>query len=173
MVICSFSGVQYLHLLYAIALARASYVPQMITFLLTSPSIIFELMEKGGSRMILYDPVFESLTADCPFPKMPLSSFESLPAVSDNTTLPNVEGVPSGSDVCTLYLTLGSTSGSPKVVPLTQNFLSTYYKSQFGTWLGEEHLDTQKVFLARGSVCSVASIIRMYSPAASLPQRLN
>ena len=162
MAICSFSGSQYLHFVYAIALARASYVPQMITYLLTSPSIILELMEKGGSRMILYDSALESLTKDCPFPKMPLSSLESLPTVNENTILPNVEDLPSGSDVCTLYLTSGSTSGCPKVVPLTQNFLSTYYKSQFGTWLGGKHFDTQDVFVARGSICYIASIIRIY-----------
>ncbi|KAJ7675905.1 hypothetical protein DFH06DRAFT_671202 [Mycena polygramma] len=150
-------GVQYLHLVYTIALSRASYVPLMLTPLLTDPGIISELMEKAGAQAVVYDECLEFLTACSALPKLCLTDIDHM---SVDSVLPPVEQLPSGSDVCFNYLTSGSTSGSPKIVPLTQKFVSTYYKAQFDVWLQGRRFDTQDVFLARGSICSVAPMIQ-------------
>ncbi|KAF8174676.1 hypothetical protein K438DRAFT_1848794 [Mycena galopus ATCC 62051] len=150
-------GYQYLHLVYTIALSRASYVPQMLTHMLTDPGIIFELVEKAGAKAVVYDPCLEFLTASSAFPKICLTDIDNM---NWDSVLPPVEQLPSGSDVCFNYLTSGSTSGSPKIVPLTQEFVSTYYKAQFDIWLQGRRSDTQDVFLARGSICSVAPMIQ-------------
>ncbi|KAJ7817693.1 acetyl-CoA synthetase-like protein [Mycena olivaceomarginata] len=150
-------GYQYLHLVYTIALSRASYVPQMLTHMLTDPGIIFELLEKAGAKAVVYDPCLEFLTAFSAFPKICLTDIDNK---NWDTVLPPVEQLPSGSDVCFNYLTSGSTSGSPKIVPLTQEFVSTYYKAQFNIWLQGRRSDIQDVFLARGSICSVAPMIQ-------------
>ena len=159
-----FSGSDIQHVIYAVALARLTYTPQMCPMTLTHPDIIFALMEKAGSRMILYEPSLENATTDCPFPKMALIPIETLESSSSDVTLPAIEGLSSSpSDFCFIYLTSGSTSGSPKVVPLTQKFVSIYYKTQFGIWFDGKRFDTQDVFLWRGSICAVATIIRAYS----------
>ena len=159
-----FSGSDIQHFIYALALARLSYIPQMCPMTLTHPEIIFALMEKAGSRMILYEPSLEDATTDCPFPKMPLTPIETLENPSSDVTLPAIEDLSSSpSDFCFIYLTSGSTSGSPKVVPLTQKFVSIYYKTQFRIWLDGKRFDTQDAFLCRGSICVVATIIRAYS----------
>ena len=131
---------------------------------LTHPEIIFALMEKAGSRMILYEPSLENATANCPFPKMALTPIETLENPISDVTLPAIKELSSSpSDFCFIYLTSGSTSGSPKVVPLTQKFVSIYYKTQFGIWFDGKRFDTQDTFLWRGSICAVATIIRAYS----------
>ncbi|KAJ7637876.1 hypothetical protein DFH06DRAFT_1432394 [Mycena polygramma] len=149
-------GVQYLHLVYTITLSRASYmyVPLMLTPLLTDPGII---SEKAGAQAVVYDECLEFLTACSALPKLCLTDIDHMSV--DSVLLP-VEQLPSGSDVCFNYLTSGSTSGSPKIVPLTQKFVSTYYKAQFDVWLQGRRFDTQDVFLARGSICSVAPMIQ-------------
>ncbi|KAG5639778.1 hypothetical protein H0H81_000058 [Sphagnurus paluster] len=156
--------IQYQDLVYAIALARASYIPQMCSDMLTHPEIIFGLMERAGSKMILYDAALEHLTATCPFPKVelnPIESIESFSVVSGTTQLPAIEDLPCGSDVSFVFLTSGSTSGSPKVVPITQKVMSIFYKSQIGRWLDGKHDDTQDVFLAPGNfVCHIPSMIQ-------------
>jgi hypothetical protein len=131
----------------------------MLTHMLTDPGIIFELLEKAGAKAVVYDPCLEFLTAFSAFPKICLTDIDNK---NWDTVLPPVEQLPSGSDVCFNYLTSGSTSGSPKIVPLTQEFVSTYYKAQFNIWLQGRRSDIQDVFLARGSICSVAPMIRMY-----------
>ncbi|KIL59801.1 hypothetical protein M378DRAFT_14552 [Amanita muscaria Koide BX008] len=158
-----YSGSRHQDLIYTIALARASYIPQMCIDDLTHPGIIFALMEKAGSRMILYDPSLEHVMVNCPFPKLalnPIETIESCSTVSSDSVLPTIEDLSSGLDVCFIYLTSGSTSGSPKIVPLTQKFVSIYYKTQFGIWLDGRCFDTQNGFLSRGSICAVASMIQ-------------
>ncbi|CAE6425911.1 unnamed protein product [Rhizoctonia solani] len=161
-----YGGRQYQDLLYVIALSRASYVPELLsTGGLANPALIYELMDQAGSKALLYDPHFEHLTADCPYPKFALAPVKSL---KNNLTLnghspqlPKIEDLSTGpDDACFIYLTSGSTSGRPKIVPYTQHSTSIYYKSQFGIWLGDKKFDTQDVFIARGSVCSVAGIIQ-------------
>ena len=165
-----FSGSDLQHVIYTVALARLSYIPQICPMTLTHPEIIFALMEKAGSRMILYGPSLENATTDCPFPKMALTPIETLESPSSDVTLPAIEDLSSSpSDFCFIYLTSGSTSGSPKVVPLTQKFISIYYKTQFGIWLDGKSFDTQDVFIWRGSICAVASIIRAYSRNWRIP----
>ena len=134
----------------------------MLTSMVTHPEITFELMEKAGSEIILYDPSLVHLIPDCPFPKLSMNPIQNYSSVENNVVLPKIEDLPSSSGIWFIFLTSGSTSGRPKIVPLTQNFVSIYYRAQFGIWLEEKHFDTQYVFLVRGSVCSVASMIRVY-----------
>ncbi|KAF9529511.1 acetyl-CoA synthetase-like protein [Crepidotus variabilis] len=155
--------IQYQDLVYAIALSRASYIPQMCSDMLTHPEIIFGLMEKADSKMILYDPSLEHLTKGCPFPKLEFNALKSIKSCPrrDNSSLPAVEDLPSGSDISFVFLTSGSTSGSPKVVPLTQTVFSIFYKIQIERWLDGDHFDSQDVFLAPGNfVCHIPSMIQ-------------
>lgn len=131
----------------------------MCTDRLTHPDIIFDLMEKAGSKMILYDPSLEHLTVGCPFPKMPFTPIESIKSSSENSALPRVEDLASGPDVAFVFLTSGSTSGSPKLVPLTQKVLNFFYKVRFGRLLDGKRGDAQDALLARGNICHLPSMI--------------
>ncbi|CUA70745.1 hypothetical protein RSOLAG22IIIB_09073 [Rhizoctonia solani] len=167
-----YSGRQYQDLLYAVALSRASYVPELLSANgLADPAVIYDLMDQAKSKVLLFDPHFEHLTANCPYPKLALAPVESLKIDStadveftidgQSSELPKIEDLSTGpDDVCFIFLTSGSTSGRPKIVPYTQVSTSTYYKSQFDIWLGDNRFDTQDVFIARGSVCSVAGMIQ-------------
>ncbi|KAF9529512.1 hypothetical protein CPB83DRAFT_852255 [Crepidotus variabilis] len=147
-------------LAYAIALGRATYIPQMCTDRLTHPEIIFDLMKKADSKMILYDPSLEHLTENCPFPKMPFTPIESIKSTSSaDSTLPQVEDLASSSDVAFVFLTSGSTSGSPKLVPLTQKVLNFFYKVRFGRLFEGQSGDAQNALLARGNICHLPSMI--------------
>lgn len=126
-------------------------------------------MEKAGSKMIIYHPSLEHLTANCPFQKMPftpIESIKSLSAVDIESALPRVEDLASGSDVAFVFLTSGSTSGSPKLVPLTQKVFSFYHKVRFGRLLDGKRGDAQDVVLARGNICHEPSMKGAYFPSS-------
>ncbi|KAJ7635339.1 hypothetical protein FB45DRAFT_1143545 [Roridomyces roridus] len=150
-------GRDYLHLVYTIALSRASYVPQMIPIsILVDTGIISELLNQAGAKAIVYDPSFH-----CPvdLPRIPVTPVDTLPP-HNPSSLPPIDDLSGYSDICFIYLTSGSTSGTPKLVPLTQKFVSTYYKAQFDIWLQDRKFDTQDALLKRGSICSVAPMIQ-------------
>ncbi|KAM6499520.1 hypothetical protein JOM56_005028 [Amanita muscaria] len=115
-----------------------------------------------GESWIQNDPVrslFGTRNDELSISKDGLKPLETIDSCS-TTALPTIDDLSSGSDVCFIYLTSGSTSGSPKIVPLTQKFVSIYYKTQFGIWLAGRRFDTQDVFLSRSSICAVATMIQ-------------
>lgn len=133
--------------------------------MLTNPVALFELMEKAGSKMILYDPSLEHLTADCPFSKMvliPIELIDGPSTVDGYSTLPGIEDLSSNSDICFIYHTSGSTSGSPKVVPWTHKAFTATYKIRSGVWLEGERFNTQDVFLGLVSVSHRPGMTRKY-----------
>jgi acyl-CoA synthetase (AMP-forming)/AMP-acid ligase II len=161
MVICRSDGSQYEDLVYAIALARASYIPHMCP-MLTHPAVIFGLMEKAESKMILYNPSLEHLMVNCPFPKMalnPIESTESPSIVHGDSVLPRSEDLPS-SDIGIIFNTSGSTSGSPKIVPFTHEVINIMTRAKM--WLDQESLDGRDISLGFESAFHLTGVIRMY-----------
>ena len=159
-------------LVYVIAVARASHIPQMCPNKFSQPGIIFELMEKANSEMLIYDPSLEHLTANCPFPKLafkPIESIEKCSTVHTDSALPKIEDLSTGSDVGFVFLTSGSTSGSPKLVPLTHKILSIFHKVRYRRLLDGKRGDTQDVLLARDNICHLPSTLGAPSGYLFLP----
>jgi len=139
---------------------------------LSQPGIIFELMEKANSKMLIYDPSLEHLTANCPFPKLafkPIESIEKCSTVNTDSALPEIEDLSSGTDVGFVFLTSGSTSGSPKLVPLTHKVLNIFHKVRFRRLLDGKRGDTQDALLARDNICHLPSMLGASSRWFFLP----
>lgn len=155
-----FPGYDYAHLVYVLALTRASYIPQMFCESLANSGIVFELMDKAGSKAIIYDTNYASLVTDCPLPKIPLMPIAACSEDSGKDPLPDVHCLFSDDDICFILHTSGSTSGSPKLVPATGKYLKVLTKKHIAAYFHEKCADTRDVFLGRGCICHVPSIIR-------------
>lgn len=116
------SGFTYVDVLHIYGLSRAGYIPQLFSIRLPNPVVIYELLRRANAQAIIYDPSFESVLGDCPVRKYPFNSSESVESV--DAILPNIHDFRE-SDLAFLFHTSGSTSGSPKLVPVHYSWLNS------------------------------------------------
>jgi acyl-CoA synthetase (AMP-forming)/AMP-acid ligase II len=115
-------GTSYQDIVTIWAISRAGYVPQLISIRMPNPVVVYELLKRAGAVALIADQNFESLLADSPFPVL-----YSVNVSSDGCEeLPALEPLATPSDpknIVMIFHTSGSTSGSPKLVPITTKWL--------------------------------------------------
>ena len=99
------------------AVARAGYIPQYFSLRLPNPDIIFELLEKSNGRALIYDPSYASGLDHNPLPTHAAVDVRGLPIAE--ATLPPNQASMNGDDTLMIFHTSGSTSGRPKLVPVS------------------------------------------------------
>ncbi|KAH9944100.1 acetyl-CoA synthetase-like protein [Epithele typhae] len=115
-------GTTYLDVLHVYGIARAGYIPQLFSLRLPSPDVVYELLHRAGAQALIFDPAFESIVVDCAIPAELALDARSID-VSDKP-LPPIWTPSNGDDVVMIYHTSGSTSGSPKLVPCTADWVN-------------------------------------------------
>lgn len=113
-------GLSYEDLLHYLSLMRAGYVPQLFSIRMQDPSIVFELLAKGGAVALLYDPDCEPLVTQCPLPTISISGV--VRRTPPDISLSTVTTSTNGDQVLVIFHTSGSTS-MPKLVPQTVRWL--------------------------------------------------
>ena len=98
------------------SIARAGYIPQYFSLRLPNPDIIFELLEKSNGRALIYDPSY-AVSDKPPVPTYTAVDARTLPAAV--ATLPPNLCSSNGDDTLMIFHTSGSTSGRPKLVPVS------------------------------------------------------
>ncbi|KAG9314458.1 hypothetical protein JVU11DRAFT_5255 [Chiua virens] len=145
-------GMTYQDVLHIYGISRAGYIPQLFSIRLPNPDVVLELLHKQDARALIYAPEFAHATSTFPLPaflateraKMEPCS-EDLPPLSPKT----------GDQTVFVFHTSGSTSGSPKLVPCSQRWLSTIVsKSQF--ICAPRDPQRQDVTTWMGSMCHIA-----------------
>lgn len=116
------SGFSYADVLHIYGISRAGYIPQLFSLRLPNPDVIYELLRKANAQAILYDPSFESVLKNCPVPShlafqtdIIENVEESLPSIWDSQE----------DNIAFYFHTSGSTSGSPKLVPMSFRWLNS------------------------------------------------
>lgn len=112
----------YQDVLHIYGISRAGYIPQLFSIRLPNPDVVLELLRKQNARALIYAPEFAHATSN-----FPLSAFL---AIGKDEMEPCLEELPplspkSGGQTVFVFHTSGSTSGSPKLVPCSQRWLST------------------------------------------------
>lgn len=112
----------YQDVLHIYGISRAGYVPQLFSIRLPNPDVVLELLRKQNARALIYAPEFAHATSN-----FPLSAFRAIDM--DEMEPSSVELPPlspkNGDQTVFVFHTSGSTSGSPKLVPCSQRWLST------------------------------------------------
>lgn len=111
----------YQDVLHIYGISRAGYIPQLFSIRLPSPDVVLELLHKQNARALIYAPEFAHAISH-----FPLSTFL---AIGKDEMEPCVEELPplspkDGDQTVFVFHTSGSTSGSPKLVPCSQRWLS-------------------------------------------------
>lgn len=118
------SGFTYTDVLHIYGISRAGYIPQLFSLKLSNPTIVHELLHQAGAQALIYDASFESILNDFPLPIYRALISERLETISTPVSLPDISESQE-DDIAFIFHTSGSTSGSPKLVPMTYRWLSS------------------------------------------------
>ena len=117
------SGFTYTDVLHIYGISRAGYIPQLLSLKLTNHTVVHELLNRAGAQALIYDASFESILKDFPLPIYRALTSEPLEP-SFPVSLPDISESQE-DDIAFIFHTSGSTSGSPKIVPMTYRWLSS------------------------------------------------
>jgi acyl-CoA synthetase (AMP-forming)/AMP-acid ligase II len=115
----------YIDLLHIYGVSRAGYIPQMFSLRLSSPEVIYELLNKAEAKALIYDLSYEPILNNSPVPTFLAVNAKSA-VLDDNDDLPDIPIV-SENDTAFVFHTSGSTSGSPKLVPWTHAWINFHF----------------------------------------------
>ena len=119
------SGFTYTDVLHIYGISRAGYIPQMFSLKLPNPTVVHELLRRAGAQALIYDASFEPLLKDFPLPVHRALTSERLEQLEPTpVSLPDISES-QDDDIAFIFHTSGSTSGSPKLVPMSYRWLST------------------------------------------------
>ncbi|KAH8835174.1 hypothetical protein DL96DRAFT_1666066 [Flagelloscypha sp. PMI_526] len=133
-------GFTYADVLNIYGISRAGYIPQLFSLRLPNPTVLF-----------IYDTSYTDAVSTILLPKfLPCSDLNV--SVSD-ITLPSLEVVDS-SRIAFIFHTSGSTSGSPKLVPCTYQWVeAAIHKTSIAH--APYNADVQDVAVYMGSMCHI------------------
>ncbi|EEU38679.1 uncharacterized protein NECHADRAFT_95150 [Fusarium vanettenii 77-13-4] len=110
-------GSSYTDLLHIWGIYRAGFIPQLVSLKMTDPSVVYNLLKKSQAAVLIHDAGFQSVVADSPVKAYPAEDI--LTSNYDHLPLPHLNMSPEAENTIMIYHTSGSTSGIPKLVPLT------------------------------------------------------
>ena len=123
-------GYTYTDVITIYAISRAGFIPQMFSVELSNTRIIFELLSKYDGRSIVHDPAMTALLVKSQT-TLPCHTAVDYHSVTDldvaDLELPELP-VAEPEDIIFIYHSSGSVSGTPKVVPRTNKWMSTIEK---------------------------------------------
>ncbi|KAL1951670.1 hypothetical protein VTO73DRAFT_819 [Trametes versicolor] len=145
-------GMTYLDALHIYGVARAGYIPQLFSLRMPNPDVVYELLERAEARALVFDPAYQSIVTNCP---VPAEAALDVCAVDVKDALLPPLWVPShGDEIVMIYHTSGSTSGSPKLVPCTADWVTaTVSKAAHVT--RPHNPKRQDVTVWMGSMCHI------------------
>ncbi|KAJ4256151.1 hypothetical protein NW762_009227 [Fusarium torreyae] len=149
-------GIAYLDAVHISGLQWAGYIPQLISLRMTNPSVVYELLEKSKAVALIHEPDFHSMLQNSPLPTFPAEDILSIGHL-EQLPLPTVFEPSEAEDIMLIYHTSGSTSGTPKLVPITAKWLdyliglSGTYESRYN--MSREYMTTVCI----GSLCHMAA----------------
>jgi acyl-coenzyme A synthetase/AMP-(fatty) acid ligase len=127
-------GYAYKDAVHIWGLNWAGFIPQLVSLNMTNPSVIYELLERAEAKALIHEPGYADILENCPFPNLHAGDVVSEESAEQLPSLVSWQPA-DGDDVLFIYHTSGSTSGVPKLVPITARWadyvigLSGFYEA--------------------------------------------
>lgn len=115
-------GTSYWDLVHIWGVSRAGFVPQLFSLKLSSPQVVFELLERSDAVGLIFESASHVDLSGCPIPIFPVEAAMTCEHVSSFSLPENWKNLGADQTVF-IFHTSGSTSGIPKLVPLTATWL--------------------------------------------------
>ncbi|KAH8101485.1 acetyl-CoA synthetase-like protein [Cristinia sonorae] len=152
------TGNHYKDLVAIYSVVRAGLIPEVysIGYLDLGISTIRDLLSTTGGKALLYDRTFANVVHGFDLPTILIPELDAIPALTTQLPpLPEVED----DDMAMIFHTSGTTSGRPKPVPETHNWLLCQAEMQASSvWQTREHFDgAQDVFNNIGNFGNVGT----------------
>ncbi|KAM5363911.1 hypothetical protein ACJZ2D_011763 [Fusarium nematophilum] len=151
-------GLSYEDLVHMWGVSRAGFVPQLISLRMTDPSVTYELAIKAQAAALIHDVVFTPMLKSSPVPAFAAGNVLDTPGL-EKLPLPPLQPSSDAEEVVMIYHTSGSTSGIPKLVPITVKWIdNVIYKMQLYT-SALPSLSKQRVGVSVGSFSHMGNVI--------------
>ncbi|KAI8980609.1 acetyl-CoA synthetase-like protein [Trametes punicea] len=145
-------GMTYMDAVHIYGIARVGYIPQLFSLRLPNPDVVYELLLRAKAQALVFDRSFGSIVKGCPVPAEVAIDVRSVDV--DNLLLPPLWVPSHGEDIVMIYHTSGSTSGCPKLVPCTADWVNaTVSKTALVT--RPHNANRQDVTVWMGSMCHI------------------
>ncbi|CAH0023506.1 unnamed protein product [Clonostachys rhizophaga] len=149
-------GLSYIDFLHIWGITRAGYVPVAVSLRLTSISLVSDLVQKAGAKAIVYeDSVFPNLDMDV----ICLPAVDILSVQVDHLSLPELWIPTQDDDIILNYHSTGSTSGIPKLVPVTARWLDFGLEKLDSCLKDDPNSEKQQVLAVNGSFCHLSGTL--------------
>ncbi|KAF4951701.1 hypothetical protein FSARC_12852 [Fusarium sarcochroum] len=160
-----FEGYAYLDIIHTWGLARAGYIPQLISLRMTDPTVLYQLLNQTEAVALVYEPSFEASLAKSPLPIYSKPNVLAETEKFKELPLPPLWESSNAEDVMMIYHTSGSTSGTPKLVPITSKWLDhTIYTAGDGL-KSSKRSEGQPTGVAIGSLSHIGSSLLLWDLA--------
>lgn len=121
-------GLSYEDVVLIYGVSRAGYIPQLISASMPSQEAVFDMAQRASSRLLVCDPALREKVARSPIPVFLTSMLDvetaEQYAIDDHDELPELHGLSKDVNAPAFILhTSGSTSGQPKLVPWTYDWV--------------------------------------------------
>ncbi|VUC31885.1 unnamed protein product [Clonostachys rosea] len=149
-------GLSYADFLHIWGISRAGYVPVAISLRLTNIALVSDLVQKAGAKAIIYeDSVFPNLDMDV----ICLPTVDILSVEVDRLPLPALWVPTHDDDIILNYHSTGSTSGIPKLVPVTARWLDFGLEKLDSCLKDDSNSEKQQVLAINGSFCHLSGTL--------------
>ncbi|KAF5008963.1 hypothetical protein FDECE_4784 [Fusarium decemcellulare] len=170
-------GYTYLDIIHTWGLGRAGYTPQLFSLKMTDPSVVYQLLREAEAVALVYDPAYKLILENSPLPSYPGGDILSQECYLEQLPLPALRKPSKAEDIMMIYHTSGSTSGTPKLVPITAKWLDHAIATCGDVLEAVQMSRTQPTGVAMGSLSHIASTAVFWHAVSSgscfmLPTRL-
>ncbi|KAJ3492284.1 hypothetical protein NLG97_g5438 [Lecanicillium saksenae] len=154
-------GTSFADLLTIWAISRAGFIPQLISIRMPNPDVVYGLLNRAGAVALIAEESFGPILANSSIPVL-FSTKISSDMVDNLAELPSISTEIDPNQVMTIVHTSGSTSGSPKLVPLTAQWIDCQM-SKISHFTKPRLSHRQQIIVSGGSFCHLASNLVFWS----------
>ncbi|KAJ7182755.1 hypothetical protein C8R43DRAFT_868796 [Mycena crocata] len=147
------TGKKYEDLINILGLCAAGYIPQLFSVVFPNAEVVWELLEKSNAQALILDQDFAPNAEKSPVPTSAALTFSDL-IDRPGDLKHNIVAVQSDG-VALIVHSSGTTSGTPKLIPTTHGWISTYILKSYSLCQGI--MDGENVANTIGSLAHVAS----------------
>ncbi|KAF7336547.1 putative amp-CoA ligase [Mycena sanguinolenta] len=154
------TGRKYEDVVNIMGVSAAGFIPQLFSVVFPNPEVIWDLLSASGAKAMIFDAQFSTQCVSAPVPVFPAVLFPAFDSKSDDII--NI-AITSPTDTALIVHSSGTTSGSPRLIPLRHAWVFAMMDFKFPGALKQGNFDGADVTNTIGSLAHVGSFMAFVS----------